>query len=38
MTIEELINQLQHEIENKARLHELAWELVNLTRPEQTQK
>ena len=38
MTIEELINQLQHEIENKARLHELAWELVNLTRPEETQK
>mgnify|MGYP003108650872 FL=1 len=38
MTIEELINQLQYEIENKARLHELAWELVNLTRPEQTQK
>jgi|TARA_R100001129_G_scaffold177517_1_gene152473 hypothetical protein len=34
MTIQEVIEQLQCE-EDKALLHELAWQLVNLTRPEE---
>lgn len=34
MTVQEVIEQIQSE-EDRARLHELAWQLVNLTRPEE---
>jgi len=33
MTVQEVIEQIQSE-EDRARLHELAWQLVNLTREE----
>ena len=34
MTLQEVIDLIQNE-EDKAALHELAWQLVNLTRPEE---
>jgi hypothetical protein len=34
VTVQEVIEQIQNE-EDKAQLHELAWQLVNLTRPEE---
>jgi len=34
MTLQEVVDLIQCE-EDKAALHELAWQLVNLTRPEE---
>ena len=36
MTLQEVIDPIQNE-EDKAALHELAWQLVNLTRPEENE-